>query len=109
MYPWGTFLGSPMQSIPWGVFQWAIEHPELGWVLLLIWLAVELRTRYGIIYQLDQKITGSIIVIRALAQHEEAIDEDKVDAYLAENGMAPQDFFRDGDEPGEDRGMRSDD
>lgn len=84
-------------TIPWGVFQWVVEHPELGWVLLFLWLLFELRSDRGRIYQLDKKITGSIIVIRALARSERAIDEDKVDEYLVDNGMEPEDFFKRGE------------
>ena len=80
--------------IPWGVFQWVVDHPELGWVLLFGWLLFELRSKRGRIYALDKKITGAIIVIRALAQQESAINEDKVDDYLVENGMEPNDFFK---------------
>lgn len=83
-------------TIPWGLFQWAVDHPELGWVLLFLWLLFELRSDRGRLYQLDKKITGSIIVIRALAQKEDAIDESKVDDYLVENGMEPRDFFVEG-------------
>lgn len=84
--------------LPWEIFQWVVNHPELGWILLFLWLLFELRSDKGRIYQLDKKITGAIIVVRALAKQEQAIDEDKVDDYLVENGMEPEDFFRQ-DEP----------
>lgn len=81
--------------IPWGaITSFFLSHPELGWVILAAWLFFELRTKRGTIYKLDKKITGSIIVIRALAKKEDAIDESKVDDYLVENGMEPADFFR---------------
>lgn len=81
-------------AIPWGaIASFLLNHPELGWVLLAAWLFIELRTERGVIYKLDKKITSSIIVIRALAKKEDAIDEEKVDEYLVENGMAPEDFF----------------
>lgn len=84
--------------VPWGaIASFIVGHPEMGWVILFGWLAFELRSKRGRIYQLDKKITGAIIVVRAIAQQEEAIDEDKVDDYLAENGMEPHDFF---DAPG---------
>ena len=79
---------------PWGVYEFVVSHPELGWILLFFWLLFELRSPRGRIYQLDKKITSSIIVIRALAKKEEAINEDKVDKYLVENGMEPDDFFK---------------
>lgn len=79
--------------IPWGVFEFVVEHPELGWILLSAWLFVELRTKYGKLHAFDKKITGAIIVIRALAKKDEAIDEEAVDDYLVENGMEPEDFF----------------
>lgn len=90
----GAIFGTPLQVIPWWLLEWVMEHPELGWVLVFIFLVIEMRTKYGRIFTLDEKLTGAIIVVRALAQQEEAIDEDKVDAYLAENGMSPADFFK---------------
>lgn len=83
-------------AIPWEAFEWFTRHPELGWVLLFVWLLFELRSERGRIYQLDKKITGAIIVIRALAQKDDAIDEEKVDDYLVSNGVEPRDFFVDG-------------
>lgn len=84
-----------MIPIPWEiVVSFVLEHPEMGWIVLFGWLLFELRSKRGRIYQLDKKITGSIIVIRALAKKEKAIDEEKVDDYLVENGMEPADFFR---------------
>lgn len=84
---------------PWGeLLKWGLNHPEIGWIFLFLWLLFELRSDRGRIYQLDKKITGAIIVIRALAQQEQAINEDKVDEYLVDNGMKPEDFFR-ADEP----------
>lgn len=80
--------------MPWGVIlEFVLEHPELGWILLFGWLFLELRTPYGRFFQLDKKITGAIIVIRALAKKDDLINEEAVDDYLVENGMEPEDFF----------------
>lgn len=76
------------------VVEFIITHPELGWIPFGLWLLFELRSKRGRIYQLDRKITSAIIVVRALARKEEAIDEEEVDRYLVENGMEPSDFFQ---------------
>lgn len=79
--------------IPWGLVEVLANNPEWGWAALGLWLFVELRTKWGVLYKLDKKVTGAIIVLRAIAMKDEAIDEDKVDEYLAENGMEPHDFI----------------
>lgn len=84
-------------NLPWGIIEWVIQHPELGWIVLFFWLLFELRHPKGRVHALDRKITGAIIVIRALARREDAINEKKVDDYLVENGMEPGDFFVQGD------------
>lgn len=75
---------------------WMLNHPEAGWVVVLAYLAYELRGSRGALYQLDKKITSAIIVIRALARTDEKMDEDAVDEYLVENGMEPGDFIQNG-------------
>lgn len=94
-------------SIPLGILEWIIEHPEIGWVALGGYLLFELRSKKGKLYALDRKITGAIIVIRALARKEEAINEDSVDEYLVENGMEPSDFFVEEDVPTENESLLS--
>lgn len=79
--------------IPWEAIQWTLGHPELGWVVLGVWLLFEFRSERGRIASLNSKLTSAIIVIRALARKEGAIDEEKVDDYLVENGMEPEDFL----------------
>lgn len=80
-------------SLWWDLLEIAVSTPELGWIFLFGWLFFELHHKRGRIAQLDKKITGSVIVIRALARKEQAIDEQQVDEYLVENGMEPSDFF----------------
>ena len=80
-------------DFPWQAAQWAMENPELGWIIVFVYLVIELRHPRGRAYAIDKKLTGAIIVIRALARREDAIDEKLVDDYLVENGMEPEDFF----------------
>lgn len=76
-------------------FQFIFDYPELGWILVIIYLAYELRGERGRIYQLDKKITSAIVVIRALSREgAENVDEEIVDKYLVENGMEPSDFIK---------------
>lgn len=79
-------------DISW-VFQFFVENPELGWIAIFAYLIIELRTPRGRLYNLDKKITSSIIVIRAIARVHDELDEDEVDNYLVENGMEPGDFI----------------
>jgi len=83
------------------LIQFIFDYPELGWILVMGYLAYELRGKRGRIYKLDKKITSSIVVIRALSREgAEGVDEEIVDEYLVENGMEPEDFIK-GEEDGE--------
>lgn len=77
----------------WDIILWFLEHPELGWIPVLLYLAYELRGERGRIAQLDSKLVGSITVIRALARANEEVDQSAVDEYLVENGCEPDDFL----------------
>lgn len=79
------------------IFEFITQYPEVGWVLVILYLAYELRGKRGRIYSLDKKITSAIVVIRALSRADDDIDEDEVADYLVENGMEPDDFLQDGD------------
>jgi hypothetical protein len=77
------------------VVSFVFENPELGWIVVLVYLAYELRGERGRIYKLDKKITSAIVVIRALSRKgAEGVDEEIVDEYLVENGMEPGDFIK---------------
>ena len=83
------------------VISFVFSNPELGWVIVLAYVAYELRGERGRIYKLDKKITSAIVVIRALSREgAEGVDEEIVDEYLVENGMEPEDFIK-GEEDGE--------
>jgi len=85
------------------VISFVFSNPEFGWIIVLAYVAYELRGERGRIYKLDKKITSSIVVIRALSrQGAEGVDEEIVDEYLVENGMEPEDFMK-GEEDGDSR------
>jgi len=75
------------------VIEFIFDYPELGWMLVMMYLAYELRGKRGRIYNLDKKLTSAIIVVRALARTYDDMDEQAVDEYLVENGMEPGDFI----------------
>lgn len=80
------------------VAKWGIKYPELGWILVLAYLFIELRSKYGKIYDLRHMLLSAITVIRALARVQEDINTEAVDEYLLENGTEPDDFIADPDE-----------
>jgi hypothetical protein len=77
--------------------EFVLSYPELGWILVMGYIAYELRGKRGRLYNLDKKLTSAIIVIRALARTDEDMDEQAVDEYLVENGMEPGDFIEEED------------
>lgn len=81
------------------LIEFVFNYPELGWVLVMAYLAYELRGKRGRVHNLDKKLTSSIIVIRALARTDDEMKEEAVDEYLVENGMEPTDFIAGADEP----------
>lgn len=80
------------------VAKWTMQNPELGWIVVLAYLFLELRSRYGRIHDLRFMVLSAITVIRALARVQEDIDTKAVDDYLLENGTEPDDFISDPDE-----------
>ena len=82
------------------IAEWGLKYPELGWILVLAYLFIELRSKYGKIYDLRHMLLSAITVIRALARVHNDIDTEAVDEYLLENGTEPDDFIFDPD--GED-------
>jgi len=100
---------------------WVVQNPEVGWVVVVIYLVIEIRSPKGKINNHAKRIESVVIVVRALGQVHEDIDTQKVDAYLTKNGSEPNDFIEDSqkasdggfigpvqdtEEPGED-GSRS--
>lgn len=79
----------------WGLVSWVFDHPELGWVLVMAYLYIEIRTRWGRFRMVEENIVHTITVIRALVRTDPEIDTEKVDAYLVENGVEPEDFILD--------------
>lgn len=75
------------------IVEFVLKYPEFGWVLVLVYMLIEVRHPRGRIRKLDKKITNNTIVIRAISRVTEGIREKEVDDYLVENGMEPEDFL----------------
>jgi len=54
-------------------------------------------------------LVSTITVLRAVVRTNEEVDTDKVDEYLVENGVEPDDFIREANLPNEKRGRPGDD
>ena len=89
----GTLIGEAIE--------WAIANPDLGWIIVVIYLGWELRGKRGTIAKTNKMILSAITVIRALARVHEDIDTEAVDDYLLENGTEPQSFIEDEDDDDE--------
>jgi len=93
---------TPLQVGLGALVGWILAHPELGWIVAIIYLVIEIRTPWGKIKELTDLIKNVVTVVRALARVHNDIDTEGVDEYLLENGMDPQDFISDdGDEKAE--------
>ena len=96
-----------------------LKYPELGWVLVLGYLYVELRSPRGRIQRMDERILAITTVVRALSRVHGDVETSEVDKYLVENGQEPDDFLgpgrgtrekvdkskRDGENPEEKRSV----
>lgn len=51
-------------------------------------------------------LVSTITVLRAVVRTNKEVDTDKVDEYLVENGVEPDDFIREANLPNENRGGR---
>lgn len=78
--------------------KWGMNNPELGWIVVGIYLMVELRSRHGVVSNMNKMVLSVITVIRALARVHDDIDTEEVDDYLLENGTQPDDFIDDVEE-----------
>lgn len=81
------------------IFEFAVTNPEVfglfGWLILFGYLVFEIRHPRGRVRALDDHIRNAITVIRGLARVHDEVDTEKVDEYLVENGMEPDDFIYD--------------
>jgi len=83
----GTLIGEAIK--------WALANPDLGWIIVVVYLGWELRGKRGTIAKTNKMILSAITVIRALARVHDEIDTEQVDDYLLENGTEPNDFIDD--------------
>jgi len=90
----GTLIGEAIK--------WALANPDLGWIIVVVYLGWELRGKRGTIAKTNKMILSAITVIRALARVHDDIDTQQVDDYLLENGTEPNDFIKEDDELQED-------
>jgi len=92
----GTLIGEAVK--------WVIANPDLGWIIVVIYLGWELRGKRGTIAKTNKMILSAITVIRALARVHDEIDTEAVDDYLLDNGTEPTTFIdeEDDDDEGED-------
>lgn len=90
-------MALPLQSGG-GVIAWLLENPEVGWVVVILYLMWEIRGPRGKIAELTHMIKSITTVVRGLARVHDNIDTQQVDEYLVENGMEPSDFIE-GDNP----------
>lgn len=88
----GTFIAEAVK--------WAVANPDLGWIIVVIYLGWELRGKRGTIAKTNDMILSAITVIRALARVHDEIDTSAVDSYLLENGTEPEDFIEHEDDEG---------
>ena len=86
-----------------GVFEWVIENPEIGWVLVILYLGYEIRGPGGVIHKLHMQISQTAVVVRALARVHESIETEQVDDVLSDNGNEPSDYIDFGHLSSEDR------
>lgn len=77
---------------------WLLENPEVGWVVVILYLMWEIRGPKGAIHDLSKNIVNVVTVVRALARVHNDIETQEVDDYLTENGMEPADFIDNDDD-----------
>lgn len=87
---------------------WVLDNPELGWILLILYLVWEIRGPKGAIHDLRMHIEKSATIIRALARVHDDIETEQVDKYL--NGYKePNDFIQEENEESDNQFMKGDD
>lgn len=95
-----------------GIVPWVLSNPDVGWVVLILYLMWEIRGPKGAIHDLKLKIENTTTIIRALARVHDDIETDDVDEYL-NGGKEPNDFItderRDTENERERRKQRGDD
>lgn len=72
-------------------------QPEYGWILVLAygWYEIRFGRISEYLEKLDDKLTSTIIVIRAIVRTNPQVNTEKVDDYLVDNGHEPSDFITD--------------
>ena len=76
-----------------GIVSWLLENPEVGWVVVVLYLMWEIRGPKGQIARLVHQLEAIVVVVRALARVHDDIDTKEVDEYLTNNGNEPSDFI----------------
>lgn len=76
---------------------WFLSNPEVGWVVIMLYLIWEIRGPKGAVKELKKSIHATGTVVRALARVQEDVDTEKVDGILTENGHEPNDFIQTND------------
>lgn len=72
--------------------EWVLDNPDVGWIVLILYLMWEIRGPKGAIHDLKVQIEKSGTIIRALARVHDDIETEQVDEYL--NGTKePNDFI----------------
>lgn len=86
--------GGILHSLIKMVVEWVLDNPDLGWVVVALYLMWEIRGPKGKIASIKHDIRSVTIVVRALARVHQDIETDKVDDFLAEeNDSEPIDFL----------------
>lgn len=84
-----------------GAVEWVLDNPDVGWVVLILYLMWEIRGPKGAIHDLKLQIEKSGTIIRALARVHDDIETEQVDEYL--NGTKePNDFINPEDDDSSD-------
>lgn len=76
------------------VIAWMFSNPEVGWVIVILYLVVELRTKKGALYKVNKNVDNLVVVVRALARVNDDIDTSRVDEFLSDKRIGePLDFL----------------
>ena len=72
-----------------------VKNPEVSTVVILLYLAWELRGPKGAFSTLKNDLDNLAMVVRALAKVHDDIDDNMVDMYVFGDGTEPSDFILD--------------
>lgn len=82
-----------------GLVSWLLNNPEVGWVVVVLYLMWEIRGPKGKINELTKMLRNIVTVVRALARTHDEVDTQKVDEYLTSDGHEPGDFINESGNP----------